>query len=89
MSYFNKLLPFVENFNLSVKYSSIGYLTCAVLYTGCCCYKDSLKSLIIFRADNNTADLKPLIKANVDSEWTACKFGAYEHFGKLDIYLGI
>jgi len=81
MSYFTKLFTVIRNLGSPVRYGGIGYLGCAVLYTGSCCYQDSLKSLYQFRNIDNHENKCYCDKNNITSEWLACKHGAYYKFG--------
>jgi hypothetical protein len=84
MSYFAKISSIIKNSGTPVKYGGIGYLTCAVLYTGSSCYENSVDSLNNFRKmPHSLKDEEYYKNYGINSELMACKHGAFKNFGNI------
>lgn len=68
-----RITSFITTLNNPVKYGSVGYFCCAVIYTSYCSYNDSVNTLDNYRQHGETDKYK--------TDFEACKHGAYENFG--------
>ena len=81
MAYF---VNFLKGLSTPVRYGGYGYFLSAVTYTSFNCYKNSQNMLNDYRnKDIDTKTKKIFSEKNINSEFEACKYGAYYKFSDI------